>query len=57
MKINIGDNNKIEKSNIGQNNSKNDCGNDNFRKIVMEIVVGVLIAAISGYILFMFGWN
>ena len=57
MKINIGNNNEIKKSNIGQKNSNKNLEGNNFLKIILEIIIGVLITVIGGYILFILKWN
>lgn len=58
MKIKIENNNKIKNSNIGENNT---IGKDNensfWKKHIIEIIVGVIIAVISGFILFILKWN
>lgn len=57
MKISIGNNNKIENSNIGNNNTiRNDNKNKNTSRI-LEIIIGLIISIISGYILYKLGWN
>ncbi len=58
MKIIIENNNKIKNSNIGENNTigKND-ENSFWKKHIIEIIVGVIIAVISGFILFILKWN
>lgn len=57
MKINIGDNNKIENSNIGQNSICSDSEKNSIWKLVIEIIVGIIVAVISGYIIFRLDWN
>lgn len=58
MKIKIENNNKIKNSNIGVNNTigKND-ENVFWKKHIIEIIVGVIISIISGFILFILKWN
>lgn len=57
MKINIGKNNKIQNSNIGENNSTQNTGKKDVWKIIVEIITGILVAIISGFILFKLNWN
>lgn len=57
MKINIGNNNKIENSNIGENNSNSNPEEHNFYKIIMKIFVGITVSVIGGYILFKLNLN
>ncbi len=57
MKINIGENNKIENSNVGQGNSCNNTKQPGFWKIIVEILVGIIVAVVGGYILFRLNWN
>lgn len=57
MKINIGNNNKIENSNIGKNNSNSNPEEHNFYKIIIEIFVGITVSVIGGYILFKLNLN
>lgn len=58
MKIEIENNNKIKNSNIGENNI---IGKDNekniWEKYIIEIIVGVIIAVISAFIIFILKWN
>lgn len=58
MKIKIENNNKIKNSNIGDNNTigKND-EKVFWKKHIIEIIVGVIISIISGFILFILKWN
>lgn len=46
MKIEIGDNNKIKNSNIGNNNQKTDKNNK-----ILEIIIGIVITVIGGILL------
>ena len=57
MKINIGDNNKIENSNIGQNNICNNSEKNSVWNVVIEFIVGIIVALFSGYVLFRLNWN
>ena len=58
MKIEIEHNNKIKNSNIGKNNI---IGKENekniWEKYIIEIIVEVIIAVISGFIIFILKWN
>lgn len=57
MKIKIGDNNKIEKSMIGQNNlvKNDDVESSKIRNVIIKIIVGVAISVITGIILYKMG--
>ena len=58
MKIEIENNNKIKNSNIGENNIIGKENEKNFlKKYIIEIIVGVVIAVISGFIIFILNWN
>lgn len=58
MKIKIENNNKIKNSNIGENNIIGKDSDNNFgKKYFIEIIVGVIIAVISGFIIFILKWN
>ena len=57
MKINIGNNNKIENANIGNNNSSNNSEKNNIWKVIIKIFFEIIIPVISGYILFKLKWN
>ena len=57
MKIQTGENNKIENSNVGQGNSYNNSKQHEFWKIIIEILVGIIVAVVGGYILFRLNWN
>lgn len=58
MKIEIGDNNEIKNSNIGENNSINtNSENDKLWKMIIEIIIGIIATVVGGYILFKFKWN
>lgn len=53
MKINIGNNNKIKNSTIGNNNNNNKEKDNKIVKIIIEISIGLLIA----FLAYKFGWN
>lgn len=58
MKIEIENNNNIKNSNIGENNIIGKKDEKNFlKKYIIEIIVGVVIAVISGFIIFILNWN
>lgn len=62
MKIDIGNNNNINNSTIGCNNDNNVTNDDNKKdhkalKILIEIFIGIVVALISGYIIYKLGWN
>jgi len=42
---------------VNSNNVRNTKPEHNWKRILIEIVVGVLVVAIGGYLLFVFGWN
>ena len=50
MKIEIGDKNKIKNSNIVNNNTINE--DDKSKKVVVDIIVGILVTVIGGLILY-----
>ena len=52
MKINIGNNNKIKNSTIGNNNNNKEKDNK-IVKIIIEISIGLLVA----FLAYKFGWN
>lgn len=56
MKINIGNNNNIENSTIGNNNNASKKDNKAL-KIIIEIIIGIIIALINAYIIYKLGWN
>ncbi|MBP3595846.1 MAG: hypothetical protein J6J60_00370 [Clostridia bacterium] len=56
MGINIGDNNKINKSVIGNNNDKEQKENK-LLKIVLELLIGIAVGLIVGFCIYKFGWN
>ena len=56
MKINIGNNNNINKSTIG-NNNKFEKEKSNFKKIILNLLITVFGGLIIGYLVYMFGWN
>ena len=54
MRINIGNDNKIKKSIIGNNNNNKDKEKSNIIiKIIIEIAIGLLIA----FLVYKLGWN
>jgi len=58
MKIEIRDNNKIDNSNIGKNNSiKKEDEKNNIVKLIVEIIVGIIVTVIGGYILYKLNIN
>ena len=58
MKIEIRDNNKIDNSNIGKNNSiKKEDEKNNIVKLIVEIIVGIIVTLIGGYILYKLNIN
>lgn len=56
MKINIGDNNKIKESIIGNGNKKK-AEENKFVKIILELIITVIGGLIVGYCIYKFGWN
>ena len=56
MKINIGNNNKIKNTIIGNNNNASKKNNKVF-KIILDIIIGIIIALVSAYIIYKLGWN
>lgn len=56
MGINIGDNNKINKSVIGNNNDKEQ-KESKLLKIVLELLIGTTVGLIVGFCIYKFGWN
>ncbi|MGP1608940.1 MAG: hypothetical protein ACTTGJ_03750 [Clostridium sp.] len=56
MRINIGDNNKINKSIIGSNNQRKKEENKLF-KIFIEVLIGLLVGLIVAFFVYRFGWN
>lgn len=56
MKINIGNNNEIKKSVIGNNNKINE-EKKSFFKIIIEILISIVAGLIVGYCIYKFGWN
>ena len=56
MTTKIGNNNKIKKSIIGNNNIIKAEEKKLINKII-EIIIGLFIAIISGYIIYKCGWN
>ncbi len=58
MKINIENKNKIENSNIGENNViHNNDEKNNILKIVIEVCTGIIVTVIGGYILYKLNIN
>ena len=56
MGINIGNNNEISKTIIGNNNKKEQEKNK-FIKIIIELIITVIGGLIVGYFIYKFGWN
>lgn len=56
MGINIGNNNKIKKTIIGNKNSQKKEAS-NFIKITIELLIAVISGLIVGYFIYKFGWN
>lgn len=50
MKIEIGDKNRIKNSNIGNNNTINK--DNKSKKVIVDIIVGILVTVIGGLILY-----
>lgn len=50
MKIEIGNKNKVENSNIGSDNTINK--EDNSKKIIVDILVGLFVTIVGGIILY-----
>lgn len=59
MKIKIGDNNRIKKSTIGQDNSikNNNTRNSRVKDAFIKIIVGVATSVIAGLILHKIGMS
>ena len=57
MEIKIGDNNKIRKSIIGNNNKKEETKENKFLTTIVELLIAVSGGLIVGYFVFKFGWN
>ena len=58
MEIEIRDNNKIDNSNIGKNNSiKKEDEKNNIVKLIVEIIVEIIVTVIGGYILYKLNIN
>ena len=55
MKIDIGDNNKIENSNIGKNNKQQ--SNKKLVEIIISIIITIVTGVIIAYIVYKLGWN
>lgn len=56
MAINIGNNNKITNSTIGNSNNKKKEGNK-LNKLVIELLITVVGGLIVAYCIYKFGWN
>ncbi len=56
MGVNIGNNNKIKNSTIGNNNTQKQEENKKL-KIFLEVLVAVASGLIVGYLIYKFGWN
>ncbi len=56
MGINIGNNNKINNTTIGNNNTPKQ-GDNKPLKIFLEVLVAVISGLIVGYLIYKFGWN
>lgn len=56
MGINIGSNNKVKKSVIGNNNKIHNKKKTVLEKI-LEIVISIIVGLIVGYCIYKFGWN
>lgn len=56
MAINIGNNNKITNSTIGNSNNKKKNGNK-LNKLVIELLITVVGGLIVAYCIYKFGWN
>ena len=56
MEINMGDNNKINKS-IKDNNNKKEKEDNKILKIALEIIIGIIAGLIVGFCIYKFGWN
>ena len=50
MRIEIGDKNKIKNSNIGNNSTINK--DDKSKKVIVDIIVGILVTVVGGLILY-----
>lgn len=58
MKIKIKDNNKIINSNIGSGNIiEKSTEENNFTKYLCEIIVGIIVAVVGGYLLYKLNIN
>lgn len=58
MKIEIGNDNEIKDSNIGNNNTIDKGTEESFwKKYIVPIIIGVLTTVIAGFILFVLKWN
>ena len=55
MKINIGDNNKINSSIVGSNNNSEK--EKNFLNSVLKIIAEIIVGLIVGFCIYKFGWN
>lgn len=59
MGINIGNNNKIEESIIGNNNTTNnkEQGKNALIKLIIELSIAIVGGLIVAYVVYKFGWN
>ena len=59
MAINIGNNNEINESIIGNGNKKvkNKSKENIFIKVIAELLIAVIGGLIVGYFIYKFGWN
>lgn len=55
MKINIGNNNKIKQSTIGNNNNKED--EMKLSKVIVEVIIGLIVGLVVEFCIYKFGWN
>ena len=57
MEIKIGDNNKINKSIIGNNNHEKEEKEINLSKTILELLIGIATGLVVGFCIYRFGWN
>lgn len=60
MGINIGNNNKIKNSIVGNNNNKelsNGSQKSSVFNIAVEVIIGIIVGIAVGFIIYKFGWN
>lgn len=60
MGVNIGNNNKIKNSIIGNDNNKglpNESPKSSIFKIAIEVIIGIVVGIAVGFIIYKFGWN